>query len=184
MFVSSNIIAKTYATAFVNVYFDDLSDDYINRLSKLAIFLKSNKQPYIYLRIPKIPQEVKIKALNKVAQAFNLEEGIKKLMYALLETDRIEILDKVLNQIKIVYQRQAGVELFEVISSHSLSDEEKEKVLIFIKANSKYKVKAKFIVDKKLIVGLRIKSNSFLWERSIVKQLRDIKQFMFNQAEL
>jgi len=184
MFISSNVIAKKYATSFVNVYFSGLSEEYTVQITNLELFLKLNKQLYIYLRIPKISHEIKVKVLDKIAQKFNLEDGIRKLMHTLLESDRIEILDKVLYQIKIVYQKRTGEELFEVISSHFLSDGEKDKVLTFIRANSKFKVKSKFIIDKNLIVGLKIKSHNFLWERSIAKQLIDIKQFMLNQAGL
>ena len=38
--------------------------------------------------------------------------------------------------------------------------------------------------DEKLIIGLRIQSLTFLWERSIAKQLRSVKRSIFKQVGL
>lgn len=184
MNVKESVMAKKYANAFVNLYFDEFTDTFLRKLTNLADFFKKNRYAYVYLRIPTISRRVKTEALDKIASAFKLEIEIKKLMYALLDNDRISILDTVLNYIQVVYRFREGIEIFKSISSHPLAQEEKEKVKLFIKNNTKNKILIKFLVDEKLIIGLRIQSNDFLWERSIEKQLNDIKKFMLRRAGL
>lgn len=184
MYVSQNVIAKKYATAFVNLYINEFTDIFLSKITDLASFFKRNRYAYIYVRIPSIPRKVKVEALDKIASAFKLETEIKKLMYVLLDSDRISILDKVLNYIEVIYRIRKGIEVFKSISSHALTNDEKDKVKIFIQNNTKHKIVTKFLVDEKLLIGLRIQSNDFLWERSIEKQLNDIKKFMLRQAGL
>ena len=184
MYVSENVIAKKYAIAFVNLYINEFTNVFFNKITDLASFFKKNRYAYIYLRIPTIPKKVKIEALDKIASAFKLETEIKRLMYVLLDSDRISILDKVLNYIENVYRVRKGIEVFKAISSHALTKDEKDKVKIFIQNNTNRKIITKFLVDEKLLIGLRIQSNDFLWERSIEKQLNDIKKFMLRQAGL
>lgn len=184
MLISPRVLAKKYAIAFVDVYRCEFCDDFLNGLSALNLFLKKNRYLYVYLMIPSVSLDIKKKVLDTLSKTFNLSNGMKKLIGVLLEHDRIEILDKVVIQIIRYYRKQVGEEFFRVSSSHELGEKEKETVIKFIKHHSKNKVKAKFFIDERLIVGLRIKSNTFLWERSISKQLRDVKQFMFRQAGL
>ncbi len=178
MFVSSDVIAKKYASAFLNVYFSQIDDTFLKRISLLKDFFKKHRYAYVYFRISNILKHVKMQALTKIAHAFKLDKSVVRLMILLLEQDRIEILDRVLSFIILSFQERKGIEVFTVMSSHPLTKEEKLKVIKFIEFNTPKKVNAEFLVDEKLLVGLRIKSHSFLWERSIEKQLRDIRQFM------
>ena len=176
MQVRINLIAKKYAVAFLDLFFDQLSDSYIDKIIELENFLKKNQLFYIYLRIPSLPYSVKQKALDKLVYAFDLGESGKRLIFLLLDQRRIEILDKILNKIVVLYRLRKKIELFKVLSSHDLSKTEKEKVLKFIKNVANGQVIANFFVDEKLITGLRVQSNAFLWERSVAKQLRDVKK--------
>ncbi|MBD3231849.1 hypothetical protein GF322_04270 [Candidatus Dependentiae bacterium] len=182
MQVTKNIIAKKYAVAFLNLFFDQITEVYINRLFRLKDFLKKNKLFYIYLRIPTISYLVKQKALNRLAQYFEFNKPLKRLMFLLLDQGRIDILDKVIEKIIIVYRQKKNIEMFKIFSSHEIAELEKKHVIKFIKHIAKGDIITKFMIDKKLIAGLRIQSNTFLWERSIAKQLRDVKRSIFKQV--
>ena len=184
MQVSCDVIAKKYAVAFLNLYIDQVTDQSLKKIFGLEKFLKQHKQFYVYLGIPTISTFIKQKALNRVAQTLELSKPIKKLMFVLLEHGRIEILDVVLNQIAICFRQRKNIASFRVTTSHFLSEAEKTSVKNFIKQVSKTKIVTEFFVDKKIICGIRIQSRSFLWERSVVKQLRDVKRFIFNRVGL
>ncbi len=184
MQVRANVVAKKYAIAFLNLYIDDLTDQELSKISELDTFLKQNKQFYVYLGIPGVSYLIKQKAVNRVAQELGLCKPLKKLIFILLDHGRIEILDKVLKQIETCYRVFKNIRLFLVTTSHKLIDIEKDKIIEFIRHVTKSKVIAKFMVDEKLICGFRIHSNRFLWERSIQKQLRDVRKFIFKQVGL
>ncbi|MCF7799747.1 ATP synthase F1 subunit delta [Candidatus Babeliales bacterium] len=180
MQVEASIIAKRYATAFLNLYINELTENDVLTISKLANFLMENRQFYVYLSIPSISYLIKQKALNRVAQELNLNKSLKKLMFVVLDHGRIDILDKILKQIDSCYKIIKNIEMFTVTSSHEITESEKNKILEFIKKETKATVEAKFLIDKNLICGFRIKSYKFLWERSISKQLQDVKKFILD----
>jgi len=182
MQVKVDIIAKKYAVAFLNLYINEVTDVHLDKIIKLEDFLKKSKMFYIYLHIPSISIFIKQKALNRIAEKLELPRIIKRLMFVLLDQGRLEILDDILKQIIICYRRMKNIKLFNVYSSHSITEEEKKSVIRFIKSATNVGVIANFNVDKKLISGLRIQSYTFLWERSIAKQLRDVKRFIFKQV--
>ena len=184
MQVKISLIAKKYAIAFLNVFSDQISNDHLEKWLELEDFLKKNKLFYVYLSIPRISYPLKQKALSTVAKALHLQKPITKIMFLLLEHGRIEILHSVLNKIIYWYRQFNNIEFFKITSSHKLSEDEKKSVVKFAKfVSKKGKVVTDFDIDKKLICGLRIQSNIFLWERSIAKQLRDVKQSIFKQVD-
>lgn len=180
MQVEANIIAKKYATAFLNLYIDELTEHDILTISNLSDFLLNNRQFYVYLGIPSVSYLIKQKALNRVAQELNLCKPLKKLMFVVLDHGRIDILDKILKQIDDCYKIKKNIETFVISSSHEITDVEKDKILKFVKNETKSTVDAKFLIDKNLISGLRISSYKFLWERSISKQIRDVRKLILD----
>lgn len=184
MQVEISIISKKYATAFLNVFSDQVSDKNLKKWIGLENFLKKNKFFYIYLRVPTISYFIKKKALVRVSKALKLEKPITKMMFLLLNDGRIEILQTVLNKIILLYRRRTNTKLFRITSSHDLADKEKEKILKFIQSISNGGVLTEFEIDEELICGFRIQSLTFLWERSIAKQLRGVKRSIFKQVGL
>jgi F-type H+-transporting ATPase subunit delta len=184
MDVSSNIIAKRYAIAFLNLYFDQISNEDITFLVEMEAFLKRNRMFYVYLRIPTISESIKKKALLKVLKEFHVKKSLENLIFLLLEDGRIEILDVVLYQVVQCYRERKGIQSFKITTSHDLSEDEKEKIVLFVRHLTKNEVITKFLVDERLIAGFRIQSKNFLWERSVSKQLRDVKKIIFKQVGL
>ncbi|MBD3273378.1 hypothetical protein GF385_03465 [Candidatus Dependentiae bacterium] len=184
MELQTSLISKKYAAAFLNVFSDKISDENLEKWISLEKFLKKNKLFYVYLQVPTISYFTKKKALLRIAQALKLEKPITKMMFLLLDHGRIEILHQVLNKIILLYRRKINTKLFKVTTSHDITFEEKEKIINFIKSISNGGVLAEFEKDEKLICGLRIQSLTFLWERSIEKQLRSVKRSVFKQVGL
>ncbi|MCK4650798.1 F0F1 ATP synthase subunit delta [Candidatus Babeliales bacterium] len=178
------VIAKKYAIAFLNLYFDRISDKDIETICSLVQFLKLNKKLCIFLCIPSLSESVKKKVLIRVAEKFDLFEPLKKMMFVLLIHKRIEILEKVLEQVIIYYRERKCIKLFKITTSHLLSKSQKNDVVIFVEDMVKGKIVTKFFVNSKLICGFRIQSKNFLWERSISKQLGDVKKSIFKQVGL
>lgn len=184
MLVNTSKIARNYAQAFLNVFFEQLSADYITRLERVEKFLKNNRFFFIYLKIPSLSLERKKEILDKFVNFFGLNAPIKKLIFMLLEQGRIDFLDDIIEKIIQLYRFKKNIQFFKVSTSNSLTDQEKERVIKFVKSLASGEVVSKFIVDPKLITGIRIQSDSLLWERSVSKQLRDVKRSIFKQVGL
>jgi ATP synthase F1 delta subunit len=168
----------------LNLFFDEISGDCIKKLEKLETFLKQNKLFFVYLRIPSIPFQVKQEALNKFSNFYDFCEPCRRLMFVLLKQGRIDFLDEIVSKILILYRIRKKIQLFKISTSHPLEEKEKERVIRFVKGLASGEVVCKFLVDAKIIAGMRIQSETFLWERSVAKQLRDVKRSIFKQVGL
>ncbi len=175
-------LARRYAIAFLNLFFEKLPHDCLEKLNRFKKFLQENRMFYVCLRLPTLSFLKKQKILNKTIKSFNLSTPVQKLVLLLLDHGRIEMLAKVVEKIIIFYRQRKNTELFGITTSHKLSDSEKKRVIKFVKILSSGDVVTNFEVDEKLIAGFRIQSKTFLWERSIAKQLRDIKRSIFKQV--
>ena len=176
MYTEEHIISKKYASAFLNIYSSIFSLNDINKLEDLESFFKNNRYFYISLLITGIPLTIKQKALNIIVHTFNFKKPILTLTNLLLKSGRIEILDKVLEQIRFEYAKRNNIEFFTITSSHRLSQSEKEVAAAHLQSMTKMKAQTKFAINPKLIVGLRAKSTTSIWERSIRKELRTISK--------
>jgi ATP synthase F1 delta subunit len=184
MLMEESLISKKYASAFLNVFSEKITNKNLDKWIYLEEFFRKNKQFYVYLRIPSISYFTKQKAILHIAKKLDLQKPITKIIFLLLDHGRIEILHIVLNKIILLYRRKTNTKLFKVTSSHGLTQKEKDKIIKFIKNISDGGVLAEFEKDEKLITGLRIQSLTFLWERSIAKQLRSVKRSIFKQVGL
>jgi len=177
-------VAKKYALAYLNLYFNELSDKMIYDLSRLKKFLYKNKSFYAYLSMPKLSTGAKLNFIDRLCKVFNLAHGEIRLIHLLIEQNRIELLDATLKKIIEEYHVKKGVVLLTVYTSHDV--DEKQKIIIdkFIQNLIKKNIEIKFFIDKNLINGIRIKSSTLLWENSARKHLKILKNNLFQQAIL
>jgi F-type H+-transporting ATPase subunit delta len=184
MLIGTSKLSKKYAQAFLNVFFDQITSDCIVKLERVEDFLKKNRFFFIYLKVPSISIDKKREVLNKFINFFALCAPVKKLTFLLLEQGRIDFLDDIIEKIIKLYRVRKDIQFFRIYVSHSLSEQEKERIIRFVKSLASKDVISKFIIDPKLITGIRIQSDSFLWERSVSKQLREVKRSIFKQVGL
>ncbi len=171
---SEDIISKKYASAFLNLYIKDLHVNEMESLEILEAFLHKNKYFYISLTIPSINLKTKKIALEKITQNFQFKKPILLLMNTLLLEGRISLLDKVLKFIRLEYEKKTNLVFFKVLTSHSLTISEKKIIVKLIQKLNNSTIRTNFEVDENLIVGIRIEGSSFLWERSIKKELMKV----------
>ena len=183
MNVEESLIAKKYALAFLNVYFQELSAEYSKKLTALKKFVKQNKIFYATLILPALPLTTKQNLLKKILNALGLGNPTFILIFVLLNHGRIELLEKVLTQILFNYKKGLNVQHFTINSSHNLTASEKQKLIKFTNNLSPTKTEINFELAPQLISGIKIKSETLLWERSIAKQLRNIKKSILRQEE-
>ncbi|HBS48065.1 TPA: hypothetical protein DEO28_02360 [Candidatus Dependentiae bacterium] len=178
MIESKNSVAKKYAVAFLDLYSDQLTLDDMQKISNFEFFLKDRGYFYVSLSIPGILFETKEFVVSKMIKFFGLKECLKNLIILLLKSGRIDILDLVLKNIWNQYKKIKNIESFKIMSSHSLSQAEKDIAEKTLNNFLHKKVLTQFLVDPSLIVGLRMESLTLLWERSIRKELIEAKKII------
>ena len=182
MMVTVDEISKKYAQAFLNLYYEKLDDRCIQAFVALDSFFKSNKKVAVYLNMPTIPGAVKREALTRMFSSLDICNNIKILINVLLEHRRIEAFGNVVHHIIRQYRVRRNIQEFRVITSHELSDDAKKRVIRFLEKKTGGLIIASFECDSSLIAGMRICGDYILWEHSVARQLRNVKNTVLQQV--
>lgn len=181
---SSVVLARRYAQAYLNVYEHELTDSVRENIKALRDFLGLNSRIVFFLMVPSIAEEVKVRGIAFLGEKFELPKGLQKSMHILLQSKRACLLGRFFDFIDILYQKKYGRVSFVVSSSHEIASQDKEILQNFLKKlvslekcadRADYDILCTYKIDKKLIAGIRMQSNTHVWEHSIAKQLRSVQ---------
>ncbi len=168
-----SLIAKRYAQAFLNVFIDSIALDDFHNICAAEQFLMQHKQALFLLKLPFINPAKKKEILNELCQKFRLIDKFKELVELLVHDKRSFLLPDVLYYVSKLYQQRKGIMSFTIISSHRLGTDKLNSMQRFLAQESGCDIIYNYRVDKKLIAGIRLYSDTLLWEYSINKQLRN-----------
>jgi ATP synthase F1 delta subunit len=177
-------VASKYAKAYFNVYFAEITEISCQKLLTMVDFLRINKKFYAYLSIPHLPFEEKQNFIDKLVEVFKLTKDQHKLMTLLLLNKKIDLLELVVQKIVDLFHQHEGIINLQVFTSHDVDSNQKQDISNFIKNKLKINALIDFSVTKKLICGIKIKGKTFVWEKSVIKYLNDIKKKDILQVEL
>lgn len=169
-------VAKKYATAFLNVYNDSFSLQDYQQLIKTTEYIKKHYSLLVLLSVPTLSRLQKKECLEKflaVAQAPSL---LERLAHLLLEQQRIESLGAVCEQLLYEYQERKKIMPFILKSSEPLKNDQIALLIAFLAKKTGNTISYTTATDKKLIAGIRMQSDAFLWEHSIEQQLRTLRK--------
>ncbi|QQR48976.1 ATP synthase F1 subunit delta [bacterium] len=185
MIVKSESLAKKYAEALMNLYQDLLDDRCYQSLLVLESFFKKHKYICVYLDIPTISDEVKELMLKKILETLNICKTIVRLIKPLLKHRRIEMIYDIVCQVIRLYRIRKNMLLFEVTTSHELTDQEQHDVITTLeKIPNVKKVEVTFLVDVALVCGIKVKGETLLWESSVTQHLENVKRSVLRRVRL
>ena len=173
-YATIELIVRKYASAFINVFFDELDQrDYDNILAARK-FLREQKRALFFLQLPALEYEVKKHGIKTFADEFDLPASVRKLLYLLLEHNRVFLITDILWKITELYKERKDMLTFIISSSHELSTEDISVIKGFLAHLSGKAIMYTYTIDKNLIAGIRLQSTTLLWEYSVRKHLNTI----------
>ena len=180
MIVYREIIAKKYAVALLNLYFDSLSEECMSEFMALEAFFRKNKEFLAYLNVATLDMKSREKMINlvlyKVFSHLSICcKTVKRLIILLLKHKRIDILQDVVRVLVKEFMRRKNIVQCTISVSHPIDKTEKKSIVDFFKKVTGSNVYALFKTDEFLISGIRMKSDFFLWEKSVDAELKRIK---------
>lgn len=183
MMIALETVAKKYAQAFVHVYGKELSLEALDQLRAFEDFLATQRGVLLALTLAALSAQTHDQIVKKIVQQFQLPLCIERLIKVLIQHKRLVLLRSVLKYIRKMYAIQQGIMDVAIGSSHPLEVEEKQRLCAFAQAMSGVKkIKASFVLMPEMISGVRIKSDTYLWEQSIRKLLHHVQQTMTQQV--
>lgn len=173
---NKDIIARKYAKAFLNSFINKISLEEFEAIKKLKEFFTKHKKTLFFLSIPNINSEQKYTLLVELFKKFETSPHLNSLIKLLLEHKRIFLIKDVLEHILILYKKLKNIMLFDISSSHQLDKSSLEIIEKFLAAQTGKSIISQHKIDKDLVAGIRLKSESLLWEYSIQKQCEALRQ--------
>jgi len=173
---NKDIIARKYAKAFLHIFIDKMTLNDFHTIKKLESFFSNHKKTLFFLSIPNINPEQKYTLLVKLLKQFEAFEHLEALIRLLLNHKRVFLIKDVLKQIILLYKELKNIMLFNITSSDQLDESSLEIIEKFLATNSGKNIIWQHKIDKNLVAGIRLKSDSLLWEYSIQKQCKTLRQ--------
>jgi ATP synthase F1 delta subunit len=169
-------LSKKYAQAYFNLYVDSIKPSSVQSLQDAADFLSHSKELLFLLDYGALNSQEVDRCIQLFINKFQLPVFIEKLFMLLLEQNRIFLIGLVLHDICCLYKQHHN-ELDVTLSSvQELSPEQIEMLSDFFAFYSQSKINLTVVQDKSLIAGIRMQSEVWLWEDSVAKVLRTLKQ--------
>ncbi len=168
--------AHTYAKAFLNVFGAALTKEMIHNISQAAQFLYEHRRALFLLKVSVIPESVKKRGVKELVARFDLPASIEQLFDLLLKRRRESLLAAVCQDIVKEYNKRHHHETVVVSSSCPLTEQQKKEVVCFANAQFPGTKKYIFKIDTGLIAGIKIMSDTLMWESSIDNYLRECTQ--------
>lgn len=176
---SETTLAKRYATAYVNLFEDQIDLKVCGQLEDAYNFFGNNAVALLVLKLSTVTPQSKKACIESLITLFKLPDTLLRMIDLLLAQNRAHLFPLVLLYIARLYKERNNITHYKVTSSHELSDQAIEVVLAYLKQVTEKHILYTIKVDKRLIAGLRLLSDTTLWEYSVNKQLAQL-QHNFN----
>ena len=176
MDIRAVITSRKYAQAFLNLFIDSITPEIYSQLVALQEYLRRHRNALIVFSLPHIPIEPKLKLLDELGIPLTPYAPLKKLFEILIKHDRAQLAPEVLNLICEYYRKRKNIISFEIQSSHELNEESVATIKKFLAHSTGKTIMGVQHVNTDLIAGLRMKSDTLLWEYSIRKQMNELAQ--------
>jgi len=173
---SQSNVAKKYAQAYLNVYGEQHSFQDFCSMWRAAQFLSEHHNLLFYLSLSIIDEVDKRRFIDLLFEKFHLFSSLKELFYLMLKNKHIHLAVYVLRDMYTLYKIQHNIVDLQVISSGELSETQIEEIKSFFMQLSGQDPHIHYQVNPLLIAGIRLQTETFLWEYSIAQQLRKLKQ--------
>jgi F-type H+-transporting ATPase subunit delta len=170
-----SIVARKYAAAFLSAAGDAFTEADFFTLQQCNEFIQVNRPVIFYLNLPLIKKPVIGRVLDQLFGSCATLPLLKKLVVLLMQHHRAFLLPEVLHQISDLYKRGKKVTQFTITSSHALDDAAQQVAVQFLERETHMRVLYDYKVDPSLIAGIRLQSDTVLWEHSVKKQLNSAR---------
>lgn len=168
------LLAFKYAQAFFQVNRKNLNEQvYLQVIASEKFFLENKQFTTFFLDKTFSKQDFEVGA-KLLVQKLLLPENFVSLIFLLLVERRLAILPKVLQGIARLYCEYVNILPITIYSTYPLQEDEINIVEYFIVRKTGKKVISTFLIDQSLIAGIKVCSDTFVWEYTVRNQLQNI----------
>lgn len=176
------LVNTRYAEALIDVTEEKNSTDKVlNNLVQVLKLLEENREFYSFLLDPQIQKESRKEAIIKVFEG-RIEQEVVNFLMLLVDKERFENIRGIVEEYFRLADERKNILNMTIISAFPLEDVQinriKEK---YKKLYNKTDVKAKLIIDKSLIGGVKIQIGDKVIDDSIKGRLLCLKEALLQR---
>lgn len=173
MMLHEKIIARKYAIAWLRLYYEQITPLQFDALQLLQQELQTYREKIsLVMLVHRRAPEERFAFLLAVVARHGLDTLLKSLIKLLLQEKRIHLFEQVVITLCQKYRELSGIMNFCATSAHQLSAEQQEQVRQMLERITGKHISMTALVDPTLIAGLRLQSDTLLWEYSVRKLVR------------
>ena len=187
--MSGNPLASKIAAPYARALFDfSVEKNIMHQITadfqNLDIFLNETPELVEYLNNPVVKQEAKGEILAKTLKSQINTETFKFLM-VLIERDRINLLNSVINSyLELIYQT-ASIKMIEVVTASAFTNVQKNTLIQKLKElTNAREIRLVITVDPNLIGGFLIKTESKVIDFTVKNQLQKLAKHLDTVLEI
>jgi F-type H+-transporting ATPase subunit delta len=177
------LLATRYAKALLGLALEQNKLEEVNTsMSHFSSLTQENKELANLFRSPIIKADKKVNIVNALVEKMGTDEMTKGFINLIITKRRDVYLPEIFTAFDQQYKAHKNIGSVELTVADELSEEMKGKIVESIKSQlNGQEVDLTIKVDEKLIGGFILESNNNLFDGSIARDLRDIKdQFLKN----
>jgi F-type H+-transporting ATPase subunit delta len=167
-------VARRYAQAYLDLSMGSLTLDHIERMQHLEDFLRTHTSVLFLCSMPIMKKKAQHDALAALLGKYDLAV-VQPIFILLLTHKRLFLVPELLRQMRRIYYSKRSMQLFTFISSSPLTLEQNSLLQNFLARLTGSTIIYTNKVDKKLRAGVRLVSETLLWEHSISRQIRSLE---------
>jgi len=168
-------LEKRYAHAFLNVFADVITPKVLASTEALCDYLKKHRRVVFMLKLSVLDDQIKLHGLYELCKRFDLPSPFKKLIDLLQTQHRLPLLPDIVCHLEELYMERNQIYPLTIRSSIELMPDERTPLEKFLAQQLPGTILCTYHTDSRLIAGIRAQSTTYLWEKSVARQLRDIE---------
>lgn len=177
------LLATRYAKALLGLALEQNKLEEVHAsMSAFASMTSSNRELTNLFRSPVIKADKKVNIVNAISEKMGADEMSKAFINLIINKRRDVFLPEIFVAFQNQYREHKNIGSVDLTVAHELSDEMKNKIIENIKSQlNGQEIDLSINVDEKLIGGFILEANNNLFDGSIARDLKDIKdQFLKN----
>lgn len=178
-------VARRYALALIRLCSNSEEWENLRReLITIINLVSKNKEFRDFMENPIFPKNLKVNAIIRISDELKISEKVKKFLAIIVEKGRFPILGLIFKNFEDIWNKRNNIYKLEVISSISLSEEEKLQIIETLSKIKKGEIRADFTVDPEILGGIIIKEGNKIFDCSIRGNLERLKNKIIEGEEL
>lgn len=182
--MKENSLAKRYAKALIKTIKNE--DEYLEIKEELKAFhqlLKDNDEFKAGMETFLFSSQQKIEVLDTLNQNINFKEKTFNFLKALVEENRMPVLDNIIDMLEELWFEANGIEKLKVFSAVAINAKLENKLVNGLEKSFKKKIIIEKMIDPSLIAGLKVQRGSVFYDFSIQGNLKKLKDALLTDNQ-